>query len=245
MHSIAQFVTQESPCGYLPQEQWQLEYNCYSEITAEEYSQLMLQGWRRFGHAVFRPRCRQCQACQSLRIDVPRFQPNRSQKRNRRDNEGIIKLKIGSPTINKARLALYDRYHYYQSEHIGWRMHEPKDPESYIMSFVTNPFHTEEWRYYCGKELIGIGYVDVLPIGLSAIYFYYAPEQRKRGLGIWNILCLLDRAKQLGHPYLYLGYYVEGCRSLAYKANFRPNEIYHPNGGWRPFRALAQDGLTD
>ncbi len=236
MNSIAHFVTPESPCGYLADQQWRLEYDWYNELNASEYADLMLKGWRRFGHAVFRPRCRSCQACQSLRIDVQRFQPNRSQTRNRRRNEGAIRLVIGAPHINATRLALYDRYHRFQTEHVGWRAHDPKDPGSYIESFVNNPFPTEEWRYFFNKELIGIGYVDVLPVGLSAIYFYHAPEHRKRGLGIWNILCLLDRSRQLGNDHLYLGYFVKGCRSLEYKADFRPNQIFTAGQGWRDFR---------
>jgi len=31
-----------------------------------------------------------------------------------------------------------------------------------------------------------------------------------------------------------LGYYVEGCRSLDYKARFSPNEVL-VNGSWTPF----------
>ena len=33
----------------------------------------------------------------------------------------------------------------------------------------------------------------------------------------------------------YLGYYVAGCRSLEYKARFRPNEILDDEGQWVPF----------
>ena len=39
-----------------------------AEMTPSEYRQRMDEGWRRFGHALFRPRCRACQACQSIRV---------------------------------------------------------------------------------------------------------------------------------------------------------------------------------
>ena len=39
-----------------------------------------------------------------------------------------------------------------------------------------------------------------------------------------------------GLPHLYLGYYVAGCPSLHYKANFTPNQILGPDGHWRDFR---------
>ena len=44
--------------------------------------------------------------------------------------------------------------------------------------FVENPFPTEEWCYYDGARLIAVGYVDQLAEGLSAIYFYYDPDER-------------------------------------------------------------------
>ena len=33
-----------------------------------------------------------------------------------------------------------------------------------------------------------MSYVDVLPAGLSAIYFYYEPDLRHLSLGTWNVL---------------------------------------------------------
>ena len=30
--------------------------------------------------------------------------------------------------------------------------------------------------------------------------------------------------------HLYLGYFVEGCRSLEYKARFKPNLVLHADG---------------
>ena len=36
-------------------------------------------------------------------------------------------------------------------------------------------------------------------------------------------------------PHLYLGYYVAGCRSLEYKATFRPNQVIDSAGKWHDF----------
>jgi arginine-tRNA-protein transferase len=84
--------------------------------------------------------------------------------------------------------------------------------------------------------LVGVGYVDRLPRSLSAIYFYHDPDERKRSLGTFNILSLIDRAQQWQLPYVYLGYYVAGCRSLEYKARFRPNEVLNSHGQWVAYR---------
>ena len=81
-------------------------------------------------------------------------------------------------------------------------------------------------------ELVGVGYVDVLPGGLSAIYFYSDPKQHRRSLGVYNVLSLVERARELGLPFLYLGYYVPGSRSMSYKGAYRPAEVYR-DGRWQ------------
>jgi arginine-tRNA-protein transferase len=102
---------------------------------------------------------------------------------------------------------------------------------------VDNPFPTEEWCYYLRRQLVGVGYVDALPGGLSAIYFYYDPDHRNRSLGTWNVLCLVRECLVRKMPHLYLGYYVAGCPSLSYKASFLPNQLLTPDGRWQDFRS--------
>jgi arginine-tRNA-protein transferase len=195
----------------------------------------MLTGWRRFGAMLFRPHCRSCNACRPIRVCVDRFQPDRSQRRARKANEGQVELRIGKPSVTRAKLNLYDRYHAYQADARGWPQHPARDAAGYSHSFVENPFATQEWCYYLDGQLVGVGYVDDLPGGLSAIYFFYDPAQRQRSLGTWNVLRLLDASAARGFPYLYLGYYVEGCRSMAYKKRFTPNQILGADGSWQGF----------
>jgi arginine-tRNA-protein transferase len=244
MQSLLRFVASPSRCGYLPDQQWSLEYEYVAELRPEEYLQRMLEGWRRFGMMLFRPACQRCTACRSLRVRAGAFHPDRSQRRCRQVSEGVIDLRIGQPSVTRAKLALYDSYHTFQSQQKGWPHHPPRDVDSYADSFVVHPFGVEEWCYYIGDRLVAVGYVDFLPGagaqtaegGLSAIYFFYDPAERDRSLGTWNILVLIDEAVRRGLPYVYLGYYVPGCGSMEYKQRFRPNEVREPTGAWRPFR---------
>ncbi len=236
MKSIVHFLAPPGPCGYLPDQTWRLEYEFFSKLSAAEYLVRLEHGWRRFGGSVFRPRCPACNACRSLRVLVEQFQPNRSQRRVRKFNQNIVTLHIGSPNVTRAKLDLYDRYHAMQSDAKGWPLHEAKDMASYAHSFVENPFPTEEWCYYLGDRLVGVGYVDSLPGALSAIYFFHDPDERHRSLGVWNVLQVIDRARELRTPYVYLGYFVEGCPSMQYKAGFKPNQIRDPTGRWQDFR---------
>ena len=65
--------------------------------------------------------------------------------------------------------------------------------------------------------------------------FEFPGWEVQRSLGTWNVLCLIDEAVRRGLPYVYLGYYVEGCPSMSYKIRFVPNEIRGADGVWRDF----------
>ena len=240
MESLFRYVAAPNQCGYLPDQQWSLEYEYVGAMTPAEYLQRLLEGWRRFGCMLFRPACASCRACQSLRVRVDRFRPHRSQRRAAQANADCVELRIGKPATTKAKLALYDRYHAFQSGHKGWPQHPAKDSGSYADSFVHHPFPVEEWCYYLDGRLVGVGYVDVMPNtaegGLSAIYFFYDPDERRRSLGTYNVLRVIEGARRRGLPFAYLGYYVEGNAGMEYKTHFVPNQARGPEGEWRDFR---------
>lgn len=233
METVARWTDGPSRCEYLPDRHWRRELVYVASLGRDEYMTLLRAGWRRFGRTLFRPRCRKCHECRSLRVDVARFRPDRSQRRCRKANEGVVRLEIGVPSVSPEKLDLFDRFHRERSATRGWTPHEPGDAAEYVASFVDNPFPAQEWRYSLNGRLVGVGYVDDLPEGLSAIYFASDPTHRERSLGTWNVLRMIERASALGLPHVYLGYYVEGCASLAYKARFRPNQMLDAEGRWR------------
>jgi arginine-tRNA-protein transferase len=235
MQSLFTFTSPPLECAYLPDQTMRLHYEIVGELTDEEYQQRLAQGWRHFGFSLFRPRCPHCQACQSLRVDVDRFRPNRSQRRSWQMNRDLT-VTVGAPSVTEEKLDLYDRFHAFQVAHRAWPEHLPKEESSYVESFVDSPVATREWSYLVGDKLVGVGYVDHLPNALSAIYFFYDPAERRRSLGTFNVLNILAQAASNGVPHVYLGYFVEGCPSLEYKANFVPNQVVTPAGTWIDFR---------
>ncbi len=233
MRSLFVFTSPPSPCSYLPHETAALTYEMVGQLTAEEYQVRLMAGWRRFGFTMFRPTCPACTRCESVRVPVATFEPDRAQRRCLAANDGDITLRIGPPEVTDEKLDLYDRFHSFQSAHVGWSDHGPKDAGDYAESFVDHPFPTQEWCYYRGEKLVGVGYVDRLPACLSAIYFYHDPDERKRSLGTFNVLSTIRAASASGLPHVYLGYLVEGCRSLEYKGRYRPQEVLTADGTWR------------
>jgi leucyl-tRNA---protein transferase len=236
METLFTFVTPPHSCSYLPNKKVAMRYDIVTELTAVEYDQLMNQRYRKFGRQLFRPQCEKCRECLALRIPVNTFSPSRTQKRIWKANAAEVELRIQPPRPAPETLELYHKYHQFQADAKGWSDHAEYSESDFVESFVDTPFPSEEWRYYVGEKFIGSGYVDAVPSGLSAIYFFYDPDERWRSPGTWNVLRIIEEAKRRGLPFVYLGYYVGGCGSLEYKANFRPNEVLdYDTLQWRPF----------
>lgn len=225
-------TTEPEECPYLPAESNSMEFVLVEEMSLEEYEEKLVRGWRRFGRQVFRPVCQDCQECVSLRIDPKSFRPNRSQKRNRSSNQRRIELTIGKPEITPEIMTLHDKYHQERSRERGWTQKENEDYESFHQTFLENPFPVEQWSFREKGDLRGVGYVDALKCGLSAIYFFYDPAFASLGLGTWNVLKILEETARRKLPHAYLGYYVGDCQSLAYKAFFRPCQVLKSGAEW-------------
>jgi arginine-tRNA-protein transferase len=226
------FISPPSPCGYLPDRLKQLRYELTPRIDPALYMDRLRDGWRRFGYVIFRPDCGACQMCQSLRVPTSTFHPSTSQRRVWRTNQASVTIRINNtPSSSAEKLHLLARFQQHGHEAKGW----PADGGDSLDLLLANPFPTEEWCYYVGDRLVAVGYVDALPEGLSAIYFYYDPAERHRSLGTYNVLAILASARERGLPHVYLGYYVKGCRSLEYKGRFRPNEVLSAKDTWEPF----------
>ena len=69
---LKHFVEPARSCVYLPEQSAQLETKVMLDVTAAQFGQMLVRGWRRFGPFYFRPACRACNACLSIRLPVDR-----------------------------------------------------------------------------------------------------------------------------------------------------------------------------
>lgn len=89
--------------------------------------------------------------------------------------------------------------------------------------------HIAEYRDADGT-LTACVLIDALSDGLSMVYSFFDPEQSKRSLGKYMILNHIEQCKEIGVPFLYLGYWVESSPKMDYKSRFHPCEVLGING---------------
>jgi arginine-tRNA-protein transferase len=107
------------------------------------------------------------------------------------------------------------------------------DEAAYVRSYIRSPVETVIVRYRTpAGRLVALSYLDVLPDGLSSVYFAFDPDESKRSLGVYSVFAEAAFARELGLRWYYLGFWVKDCRKMAYKANFRPYQLAC-DGEWR------------
>lgn len=191
-------------------------------------TRLAQQGFRRSGRFLYRPQCHNCSACIAARLNVATFKPDRSQRRNLRNNDEL-ELTVQRPRCDDELLNLYNRYQ--QWRHPDGQMLAPGQGE--YLDFLLSDWSTTRYlEMRDGDELVAIAVFDRLQDGYSAVYTFYSPEAAPRGLGTFAILKLTEMAAAEGLSHVYLGYWLPQHPKMDYKRRFRPLEVY-VGGEWR------------
>jgi len=94
--------------------------------------------------------------------------------------------------------------------------------------------------YYLDNKLIAIGFLDILPTGISSIYFIYDPEYKELALGKVSGLKEMALSYKLGLKYYYLGYYIEDCPKMNYKRKFGGEILNVVNGKYYKYDLIKQ-----
>jgi arginine-tRNA-protein transferase len=204
-----------------------------TEITGPEadslHDRLSRAGFRRSHNIAYAPVCPGCNACVPIRIPTATFMPDRTLRKIARANLAMEGFDVPARATAE-QFQLFQRYQ--QARH--------GDGDMATMSFYDyramvedTPIETFIIEFRDPDDrLVGACLTDRLGDGLSAVYSFFAPGLDRRSLGTFSILWLIERAKSLGLPYVYLGYWVRESRKMAYKARFKPSEILVA-GTWR------------
>ena len=220
---------------------------------------LLRGGFRRSQNVAYTPYCEGCQACVSVRVLVNEFVPSRSFRRVSEANTDLVSQRLAARPTSE-QYSLFRNYIDTRHSDGGMAdmtvldyamMVEDSIVDTYVTEYRLKPNDLElefadepafEPRYAPGgyatrrarrqdtKPLLAASLTDRLTDGLSMVYSFYDTELTSRSLGTYMILDHIERTRQLGLPYLYLGYWIDGSRKMSYKARFLPQERLGGNG---------------
>lgn len=230
-------VSQQQPCNYLPDRQERLLFTLPDEpLNADFYQQLLALNFRRSGEQIYTTYCESCQQCQSVRLIPSEFRFNSNQRRlwNKAHRANwryqLVQTKNEYSSI-KNYYPLYQSY--IDSKHTGSSM-SPTSPEQ--MSYLWQANWLKIWflEQYLDDQLVAVTVVDNTPDAFSAVYTFYQTGH-PLAFGTLAILALIELAKKENIHFVYLGYYIQHCQKMSYKAKFLPQQRFIA-GEWLSFR---------
>ena len=222
------YLSAPHACSYLPDRQSSTLFaDPEGPMDMAIYSELLHYGFRRSGRMVYAPRCEACSQCVSVRVPVNEFAPRRGQRRVLQRNTEL-EMREHPARFNPQHYALYRRYT--AARHGDGDMADAS-PEDYLRFLRTEWCDTVFLEFHLDGRLVAVAVTDLPADGLSAVYTFFDPDLRSRSLGNLAILRQIRHARELGLPYLYLGYWIADSPKMAYKTNFRPIELWR-GGRW-------------
>lgn len=223
------YLTAPSPCPYLPGRDERKVFTHLVGRRARLFNDTLTQaGFRRSQTIAYRPSCESCSACVSVRVLVDHFQPSRSMRKTLAANADLF-TEFVTPSAESENYALFRDY-------IDARHSDGGMADMSVMDFamMVEDSHVEtrlvEYRQGPGGPLVACCLTDVLEDGLSMVYSFYDPNVPKRSLGAYMILDHIARAREMGMPHVYLGYWVRGSAKMDYKVKYTPQERLGRNG---------------
>jgi arginine-tRNA-protein transferase len=224
---IPQYGSAPSPCPYLPARQESKLLIPLGQAEAQDrYDTLIRHGFRRAGRWAYRPSCEGCDACVAVRVAVAAFQASRGQRRAARWLGGLART--AAPThqaaLRGARATTAEDYdllqRYLQARHGDGEMVEMSAEAFEAMACGLGVRSALlRWRDP-GGALAAAMLIDEVADGLSLVYSMFDPALSRHSPGTAMVVDAVGLARQRRLPYAYLGFLVEGCRKMDYKAGF-------------------------
>jgi len=241
------YATAAYPCSYLPGRLARSQVVAAGRaMTADAYTWLVGQGFRRSGLFTYRPHCGECAACVPVRVEVERFAATRSQRRAWRRHAGL-RARVMALDWQDDHYALYRRYQ--ARRHPGGGMDEDSASQ-YAQFLLASQVETQLVEFRDADASAGlpgtlrmVAIFDVLADGLSSVYTFYDPDMAG-SLGTYGILWQIARCRELRLPWLNLGYWIRESRKMAYKSRFQPAQA-RVGGRWMDFRLAFADAFAE
>ena len=220
-------ITRSHECAYLENREEQRLAADISEVP-ELHDQLAESGFRRVENWVYRPVCNECNSCLPIRIDAQNFILSKNFRRILLKNSQF-QMSLNDKNADEESFELFKTY--LKSRHKDGQMATMSYSD--IHSMIHNsPIETFMLKYRNqNNTLTACLLMDAQRDGLSAVYSFFDPNLKQQSLGTFLVLSAIDLTKKSSKKWLYLGYLVRNSQKMAYKARFKPHQLYL-NGFW-------------
>ena len=180
------YLTAPSPCPYLPGRHERKVFTHLVGEKAGDLNDLLTHGgFRRSQSIAYRPACDQCRACVSVRVVAGEFRASRNFRKIMARNADVIgEQRSAVPTSEQ--YSVFRAYLDQRHRHGGMAdmtvldyamMVEDSHVETRIIEYRRrNPDSGITGR---GSDLLAVALTDVLSDGLSMVYSFFEPSQRK------------------------------------------------------------------
>ncbi len=223
---------EETPCPYLNDLVARMPLRMpTTTLSPEQFDTRLSEGDRRSGPFLYRTNCPTCQACEAIRIDVPRFQANKTQHRVLRRGDKQLSVRIGQPVVDQQRVDMFNAHRHVRGL-VG--LDREIDEQGYSAFLVQTCCETLEICYHLDQQLVAVAIFDCGRDAISAVYCFFDPRFSRLSLGTYSVLKQIEFCRQWKKRYVYLGYYVRESRHMSYKARFLPHERLI-EGCWQKF----------
>lgn len=219
-------------------------------MTVEQYDLLINKGFRRSGTFLYKPdMLRGCCRMYTIRTNYEMFKLTKEHKQtvnkfNKRigvvKSDGFdlkrelnkmndeMKVEFQECKFTREKYKLFVKYQ--NSIHNDYKTSEgsfkrflcdsPFPENGEIKDGCVVKYGAIHQCYYYKGKLIAIGFLDILPSGVSSIYFIYDPDFKDLTMGKISGLKEMILCDELGLDYYYLGYYIQDCPKMNYKRKF-------------------------
>ena len=234
------YLTAPTPCPYLEGFQERKVFTHLVGDKAGELNDLLTHGgFRRSQSIAYRPACDLCRACVSVRVIADEFQPSRNLRKVAQRNTDLVgEMRSAVPTSEQYstfRAYLDSRHHDGGMADMTVLDYAMMVEDSHVTTRIIEYRRRTPDTGITGKggDLIAAALTDILGDGLSMVYSFFEPGEHDRSLGTYMILDHIARARSMGLPYVYLGYWIDGSAKMGYKGRFLPQQRLAPNGWMR------------
>lgn len=147
--------------------------------------------------------------------------------------EHRFEVTLEADTLTEEKFALFDNY----QRHVH---HEDDDDISragFKRFLCSSPLHRHTTPttgqklgsyhqcYRLDGRLIAMGVLDLLPHGVSGVYFLYHSDFEKWSFGKLSALRETALALEGGYGHYYMGYYIHSCKKMRYKGDYHPQYV--------------------